>query len=100
MGVAGRRMWPLPSTDHSPDHGEEDQDQDQFREPQRSMCVCVAGRGKGKKCLFWIIRAAQQWRSILGVKGSPLTLGPCKSGWHCDRNTIIKGILVSCKKLL
>ena len=70
------------------------------RTTEKHVCVCVSGRGGGKKCLFWIIIAAQQWRSILGVKGSTLTLGSCKSGWHCDRNTIIKGILVSCKKLL
>lgn len=64
-------------------------------ENHREACVCVLGGWVGS-----IIRAAQQWRSILEVKWSPLTLGPCKSGWHCDRNTIIKGILVSCNKLL
>lgn len=42
-------MWALPSADHSPDHGEEDQDQDQFREPQRSMCVCVCRGGVGEE---------------------------------------------------
>lgn len=86
-------------TNHSPDCGEEDQDQDQCREAQRGTCVCVL-EGWVEGQLLLIIRAAQQWRSILEVKWSPLTLGPCKSGWHCDRNTIIKGILVSCNKLL